>query len=72
MNMIANEIEYILQKPSKKIKETNNFLMDEESIIIFCVDISGSMSQTTTIPNGHSLLKIKVIENFNFLIKKIY
>jgi hypothetical protein len=32
---------------------------DEDSLVVFCIDISGSMASTTTIPRGHELVKIK-------------
>lgn len=34
-------------------------LSDEDSLVIFCIDISGSMCTTTSIPRGHELVKIK-------------
>lgn len=38
---------------SKNNKET------DESVAVFCIDISGSMDVRTTIPTGHELVKIK-------------
>lgn len=43
-------LDYILQEAPKK--------KDDENLIIFCIDVSGSMCQSTKIPIGHGLVLI--------------
>lgn len=42
------------------MKRNKNQKENENSVAVFCIDISGSMDATTTIPTGHELVKIKV------------
>ncbi len=46
------------KKPKKEVSA------DDDSLVIFCVDTSGSMASTTTLPKGHGLVKIKVRDSF--------
>jgi hypothetical protein len=43
-----------------KVARTKNGKETDDSVAIFCIDISGSMDVKTTIPTGHELVKIKV------------
>ncbi len=48
--------DYLVVPPAKKI----NVQGPSDSLVVFCLDISGSMSVTTEIPKGHGLVKVNL------------
>ncbi len=51
----VTDMQYVIKAAPPKIQHSE----DSNSLVIFCVDISGSMGIETDIPMGHGLVKIK-------------
>eukprot|EP01027_Heterolobosea_sp_BB2_P022425 GEZU01033021.1.p1 GENE.GEZU01033021.1~~GEZU01033021.1.p1 ORF type:complete len:968 (+),score=243.56 GEZU01033021.1:73-2976(+) len=49
-------VDYIIREAPPKVQYGR---ARDDALVIFCIDISGSMSVTQTIPIGHSLVRIK-------------
>lgn len=51
----TNIVDYVIRPPPRKIELQG----PSDSLVVFCLDVSGSMSVTTEIPKGHGLIKIR-------------
>eukprot|EP00026_Physarum_polycephalum_P001882 Phypoly_transcript_01885.p1 GENE.Phypoly_transcript_01885~~Phypoly_transcript_01885.p1 ORF type:complete len:979 (+),score=188.07 Phypoly_transcript_01885:120-3056(+) len=51
----SNVVDYVIRAPPPKISIQG----PSDSLVVFVLDISGSMSVTTEIPKGHGLVKIR-------------
>lgn len=63
----SSEIEYVIYEPERQVLEESD---SDDSLVIFVVDISGSMCVTTEIPPGHGLVQLSALKHHVERLKK--
>jgi len=63
----GDDSQYVIKAAPKKILHTE----DSNSLVIFCVDISGSMGIETDMPIGHGLIKIKGVNSNSKVVSRM-